>query len=104
MATSIVSQHVRPAVSSLETNAKPHQSVYEIVTSRILEELERGVVPWHKPWRTLPPANLVSKKTYRGINAFLLALQGFGSQYWLTYRQAHALGGNVCKGEHGTKV
>jgi antirestriction protein ArdC len=69
-----------------------------------LEELERGVVPWHKPWRTLPPANLVSKKPYRGINVFLLALQGYGSQCWLTYRQAQALGGNVRKGEHGTKV
>jgi antirestriction protein ArdC len=103
MATSIVNQHVCPAVHSLESNARP-QSVYEIVTSRILEELERGVVPWHKPWRTLPPANLVSKKPYRGINVFLLALQGYGSQYWLTYRQAQALGGNVRKGEHGTKV
>ena len=104
MATSIVNQHVCPVVHSLETNARPHQSVYEIVTSRILEELERGVVPWHKPWRTLPPANLVSKKPYRGINVFLLALQGYGSQYWLTYRQAQALGGNIRKGEHGTKV
>jgi antirestriction protein ArdC len=35
---------------------------------------------------------------------FLLALAGYGSQYWLTYRQAQALGGNVRKGEHGTKI
>jgi len=61
-------------------------------------------VPWRKPWRTLPPANLISKKPYRGINLFLLALAGYGSQYWLTYRQAQALGGNVRKGEHGTKI
>ena len=53
---------------------------------------------------TLPPANLISKKPYRGINTFLLALAGYGSQYWLTYRQAQALGGNVRKGEHGTKI
>jgi len=48
--------------------------------------------------------NLVSKKEYRGINIFLLAFQGYGSRYWLTYRQAQALGGNVKKGERGSKV
>jgi antirestriction protein ArdC len=83
---------------------KSHGSVYDIVTERILSELERGVVPWRKPWHTLPPAKLVSKKHYRGINFFLLSLAGYGSQYWLTYRQAQALGGNVRKGEHGTKI
>jgi hypothetical protein len=49
---------------------KSHGLVYDIVTERILAELERGEVPWRKPWRTLPPANLVSKKQYRGINFF----------------------------------
>jgi antirestriction protein ArdC len=83
---------------------KSHSSVYDIVTERILAELQKGEVPWRKPWRTLPPANLVSKKHYRGINFFLLSLAGYGSQYWLTYRQAQALGGNVRKGEHGTKI
>jgi antirestriction protein ArdC len=52
----------------------------------------------------LPPANLVTKKPYRGINVFLLALQGYGSQFWLTFNQAKQLGGNVRKGEHGTKI
>jgi len=100
VATAIVSS----AVPSVEPAAKPHASVYEIITSRIVEELEKGQVPWRKPWRTLPPANLVSKKPYRGINVFLLALQGYGSQYWLTFNQAKQLGGNVRRGEHGTKI
>ena len=98
MATAIVSQSVCSAVSSAVQSERPHASVYEIVTSRILAELEKGEIPWRKPWRTLPPANLVSKKPYRGINVFLLALAGYGSQYWLTYRQAQALGGNVRRG------
>ncbi len=100
MATPIVSC----AIPSVEPAAKPYSSVYEIITSRIVEELENGQMPWRKPWRTLPPANLVSKKPYRGINVFLLALQGYGSQYWLTFNQAKQLGGNVRKGEHGTKI
>jgi len=100
VATTIVSHAVCSAVESV----KPRASVYDIVTERILAELEKGQVPWRKPWRTLTPANLISKKSYRGINMFLLALAGYGSQYWLTYRQAQALGGNVRKGEHGTKI
>src|SRR5713101_1353716 len=108
MATPIVSQHVRSSVlspvQSEISSSKPHASVYEIVTAQVIKQLESGVAPWRKPWRTLPPANLISKKPYRGINVFLLALAGNGSQYWLTYRQAQALGGNVRRGEHGTEI
>ncbi len=25
-------------------------SVYEVITARIVEKLEAGTVPWHKPW------------------------------------------------------
>lgn len=79
-------------------------STYEIVTESIIKRLESGVAPWRKPWRTEPPANLVSKKEYSGINIFLLASQGYGSRHWITYRQAQTLGGTVKKGEHGSKV
>jgi antirestriction protein ArdC len=79
-------------------------TAYEIVTESIIQQLKSGVAPWRKPWRTEMPANLVSKKEYRGINIFLLAFQGYGSRYWLTYRQAQAAGGNVRKQQHGTHV
>jgi antirestriction protein ArdC len=79
-------------------------TAYEIVTESIIKQLESGVAPWRKPWRTEIPANLANKKEYRGINVFLLAVQGYGSRYWLTYRQAQALGGTVSKGQHGSKV
>jgi antirestriction protein ArdC len=43
--------------------------VYSIITERIIEKLEQGTIPWHKPWRSIgAPRNLVSKKSYRGIN------------------------------------
>jgi len=77
---------------------------YEVVTESIIKQLESGVAPWRKPWRTEMPANLASKKEYRRINVFLLASLGYGSRYWLTYRQAQTLGGSVRKGEHGSKV
>ena len=81
-----------------------HSSVYSIVTEQILKQLESGVAPWHRPWTTQIPKNLVSGRGYRGINVFLLAASGYGSPYWLTYKQATERGGHVRKGEHGTKV
>jgi antirestriction protein ArdC len=104
MATPIVSQSVCSPVVPAVDIPRARCSVYEIITNQILAELERGQVPWRKPWRTLPPANLVSKKPYRGINVFLLAFAGYGSQYWLTFNQAKQLGGNIRKGQHGTKI
>lgn len=82
--------------------------VYEIVTQKILESLENGEIPWHKPWKTAYnvrfPHNLVSKKGYRGINVFLLAFAPFDSPYWLTYNQCKKLGGQVRKGEKSRLV
>src|SRR6266852_9357781 len=104
MAAPIVSQSVHsPEIPELSL-PKPHPSVYEIVTEQVIKQLESGVAPWRKPWHTLPPANLISKKPYRGINVFLLGFSGYGSQYWLTFNQAKQLGGNVRRGEHGTKI
>jgi antirestriction protein ArdC len=104
MATPIVSQSVYSPVVPAESLPRPHASVYEIITNQILAELERGEVPWRKPWHTLPPANLITKKPYRGINVFLLGFAGYGSQFWLTFNQAKQLGGNIRKGQHGAKI
>jgi antirestriction protein ArdC len=79
-------------------------TVYEIVTEQIIKQLENGVAPWRKPWRTELPCNLVSGKQYRGLNVFLLGSQGYGSRYWLTFEQAKKLGGHIRKGEKSSLV
>src|SRR6266567_9049262 len=79
-------------------------NVYEIITEKIISQLEQGTAPWRKPWRTEMPMNLVSGKEYRGVNPFLLAPQGYGSRYWLTYNQAAKLGGHIRKGEKSSIV
>jgi len=81
-----------------------HSSVYSIVTEQILKQLEYGAAPWHRPWTTEIPRNLSSGRAYRGLNVFLLASNGYGSPYWLTYKQAIERGGHVRKGEHGTRI
>jgi antirestriction protein ArdC len=80
--------------------------VEEIITEHIIKKLEEGTVPWHKPWNggDDAPKNLVSKKEYHGINAFLTACSSYASPYWLSYKQCTGLGGTVKKGEKGTPV
>ncbi len=80
--------------------------VYQIVTDRVVSLLERGVVPWRRPWvgAEVQPQNLATRRTYRGINPFLLGCTGFASPFWLTFKQAKSLGGSVRKGEKASLV
>jgi antirestriction protein ArdC len=79
-------------------------SVYEIVTEKIIKQLESGVAPWRRPWTCQTPANLLTQKEYRGLNIFTLASQAFPSRFWLTYNQATKLGGRIRKGEKSSPV
>lgn len=70
--------------------------VYEIVTERIIEQLERGFIPWKKPWIGKSGAfNRVSRKSYSVLNQMLLHHSG----EYATFRQWTELGGHVKKGE-----
>jgi antirestriction protein ArdC len=79
-------------------------TVPEIITENVIKQLEQGVAPWRQQWSTSIPRNLISKKPYRGLNVFLLATQGYGSPYWLTFNQAKQLGAHVRQGEKSTLV
>lgn len=80
-------------------------NVYEIVTDRIIKELENGTIPWHRPWGLEGyPVNFATKKEYRGINVFLLAMARRSTPFFLTLKQANELGGSVKTGEKGFPV
>lgn len=89
------------------------------ITQKIVESLEKGVLPWRRPWRVSPnagrPANVVSHQPYRGINILLCQLHalryGFSTRWFGTFEQIKNLGGMVKKrpadvppGEWGCKV
>jgi antirestriction protein ArdC len=85
--------------------------IYSMITEKVIAALDKGTVPWRQTWRGgsgKAPASLKSKKTYRGINVFVLAMQqvtlGYQSRFWLTFKQAKDLKGSVKKGEKGTPV
>lgn len=81
-------------------------NAYDRINERIIGLLEKGTIPWHKPWKakTGLPRNLISKKPYRGVNIFLLISMSYESPFWLTFHQASELGGSVSKGEKACPV
>lgn len=86
-----------------QTTTRP--DVYQLVTDRVIAALEAGQIAWRKPWHAAYglPRNYVSGRAYTGINAFLLHLVG-GRPFFLTFRQAKELGGNIRKGAKGLPV
>lgn len=72
-------------------------NVYELVTNRIIEQLENNIIPWEKPWSgTIDGAfNRVSKKPYSILNQMLLKYDG----EYATFKQWQELGGHIRKAE-----
>jgi antirestriction protein ArdC len=88
---------------------KSTSEIQEEVRDLIVNALEEGVVPWHRPWRVLGGIhrNWKSKKPYRGINQLILDItaqsSGYRSPYWLTYRQADEESYRQYRERHGLK-
>ena len=88
------------------------RDLYSDVTARIVAELERGAAPWVKPWSATPSQNIpcnasVTNRPYSGSTSFCFGWLAIvaGQRHGLSRssRRSEA-GGNVRKGEHGTKV
>jgi antirestriction protein ArdC len=86
------------------------RDLYSEVTSPHRCKLEAGVMPWQQAWKAVGstmPMNAVTDRPYSGINVLLFWMSadcGYARPRYLTFNQAKAAGGNVRKGEHGTKV
>ena len=87
---------------------KKYEELFQDVTDRIIENLE-SATDWRKPWKSIcdgsVPHNASTGKPYNGINWLNLGLKSskWGSNGWMTYKQATALGGKVpsAKDENG---
>lgn len=89
----------------METKTIYKKDVYQIITDRIIAQLEKGVVPWQKNWKNEGiPTNLITLKPYRGINILLLSSLGFSRNYFLTFKQLKTLGGTLKEGEKSIPV
>lgn len=91
---------------------KPKRDIYQEITDKVIELLDRGVVPWKRPikgsGKSWFPKNHSTGKDYRGFNIFWLDMVrysvGYDQPQWLTFKQCQAMGGQVRKGEKSTFV
>jgi antirestriction protein ArdC/DNA polymerase III epsilon subunit-like protein len=80
------------------------------VANRLIELIEKGVVPWTKGWSGggFLPTNGKTNKSYQGTNTLALwaamHLNDWTDPRFLTFNQGKSLGGFVRKGETSTKI
>jgi antirestriction protein ArdC len=78
--------------------------VYDIITQRIIDQLEAGVIPWRKPWGVSGngemPKNGITGRHYSGINLLML---NWGEEYF-TFKQVQEKHWTIKKGSKASIV
>lgn len=87
---------------------KSNQEVVSTVVASILEAMEKGIIPWKKPWTGeggFLPTSGATGRVYRGLNLLALMAVGMNREYqgtrWYTKNAISKLGGYVNKREDG---
>lgn len=80
--------------------------IYEEITNRILAEMEKGIIPWQRPWTSSTGAvSHTSGRPYSLLNQMLITIGSDNPEIhygeYLTFNQAKAEGGMVRRGEKG---
>ena len=79
--------------------------IYQEITNRIINQLEKGIIPWHKPWKVTANIknsddlkkvafNRITKTAYSPLNQMLLSKSG----EYASFNQWRELGGKIKKG------
>lgn len=81
----------------------------ETITNEIIDGIQSENLTGEQVWNPRnAPTNYASNQPYLGFNALWLAWvtnsKKFSTPYFLTFKQAKQLGGNVKKDEKGTKI
>lgn len=81
-------------------------NIYQMITDRIIEQLQKGIVPWQKPWKVSATDirgaqdlrklafNRITKSAYSLLNQMLLSKPG----EYASFKQWTELGGKIRKG------
>lgn len=72
--------------------------VYEIITNKIIEQLQSGKIAWKQPWTSADAPRNIRGTRYHGVNVWMLNAERSAKNYsrniWLTPHQAIEMGGN----------
>jgi len=75
--------------------------LYQEVTNRIMDQLDSGIIPWHKPWIASGGAvSHITGKPYSLLNQMLLGKSG----EYVTFKQCQQEGGKIRKGEKASMI
>lgn len=79
-------------------------NVYEIITERIVAQLNEGIIPWEKPWVNTSGNNVARShndgRIYSVLNQMLLGIPG----EYITFKQVEAANGKIKKGAHQAPI
>ena len=77
-------------------------NIYQIVTDRICEQLNRGIIPWNRPWTGVADGAIsyTTRKPYSLLNQMLLGEDG----EYITFNEVTKLGGKIKKGAKSQMV
>lgn len=86
--------------------------IRQTITTKIVESLKNGRLPWRKPWTgaqgPCTPTNLASGHRYSGVNVLLTQIaemqHGWPVSYWGTYNQFRRIDCQVRRGEKATTI
>lgn len=89
-------------------------TTYQVITDKIIDLLNKGIVPWQVPFATAgftprnAPRNLATETVYQGVNSMMLTAimltEGYSNPFFVSFKQAKERGGSVKRGETGHKV
>lgn len=76
--------------------------IYQMITDRLIAELEAGIIPWSRPWTGCAEGAFsgATGRPYSILNQMLLRKPGA----WFTWNEIQKRGGHVRKGEHSSFV
>ena len=78
------------------------KDLYNEIATRMIEQLEQGIIPWRKPWSGRPDGAIshATGRPYSLLNQLLLDRPG----EYLTFNQIQAEGGRIRKGSKARTV
>ena len=82
------------------------KAIQHDITDRVVASLQQGHT-WRKAFNGLCgglPKSISTGKAYTGCNVIILAMRGYINSDWGTYKAWQSKGGQVRKGEKGTKI
>ena len=96
-------------------SASSHKDIYQEITNRIIEEMEKGELPWQKAWNgkvgaalVASPVNGATGRPYSKENLIYLSCimdsKGSKDPRFFTFHQAQTMGYSIKRGSHGVAI